>query len=150
MTDEELDKLAKELAPFMAEQLLGTIAIAGTSLRLKIGNNVYPTNTIFNTSSGIITIEDDVFFGHNVCVLPGTHDMTKKGMARINSFPKKGRDIIIRRGAWISSNVTILGPCEIGENSVIGACSLVTENVPENCLYAGTSAKFIKHIEFTD
>jgi hypothetical protein len=94
MTDEELDKLAKELAPFMAEQLLGTIAIAGTSLRLKIGNNVYPTNTIFNTSSGIITIEDDVFFGHNVCVLTGTHDMTKKGMARINSFPKKGRDII--------------------------------------------------------
>jgi acetyltransferase-like isoleucine patch superfamily enzyme len=40
--------------------------------------------------------------------------------------------------------VTVLGPCEIGENSVFAAGSLVLSDVKPNCVYAGSPEKFIK------
>jgi acetyltransferase-like isoleucine patch superfamily enzyme len=63
-------------------------------------------------------------------------------------FPQEGYDIVIRRGAWLASNVTVIGPCEIGENSVVAAGSVVTGDVAPNCLYAGVPARFVKEIDF--
>jgi len=146
---EDLNELAKRLAPYMAKHLMSTTAVWGEN-PLIVGNNVCQINTLYNTSSGKIVLEDDVFFGHNVCLLTGVHDYTKKGVNRMRSYPRSGRDIIVRRGVWISSNVTVLGPCEIGENSVIAAGSVVTTDVPANCIYGGIPAKFIKNIDFTE
>jgi acetyltransferase-like isoleucine patch superfamily enzyme len=102
---------------------------------------------LFNLASGSITIEEEVFFCHNVSLLTGTHDISKTGSERKISVPRQWRDIVIRKGVWIASNATIIGPCEIGENSVIGACSLVIGDVLPNCLYAGIPAKLVRHIE---
>ena len=55
-----------------------------------------------------------------------------------------GRDIIVRKGVWIGSNAIILGPCEIGENSVIAAGSIVTRDVPARVLSGGAPAKVLK------
>jgi acetyltransferase-like isoleucine patch superfamily enzyme len=140
---ENLEELARQLMPY----LLKTHAIWGDASRLIVGRNVSLINTLFNTSSGNITIENDVFFGHNVCVLTGSHFYEYQGAVR-KDFPKEGNDIIIKKYAWIASNATIIGPCEIGENSVIGAGSVVLGNVPAGCLYAGIPAKFIKNIDF--
>jgi len=82
-----------------------------------------------------------------VCILTGKHDWTKKGLERHYSIPSQGRDIVIHKGAWIASNVTVIGPCNIGENSVIAAGSVVTGNVSANSVYGGSPAKFIKKIE---
>ncbi len=143
-------ELAKQITPLIAQKLLTTVSVSGNPERIKIAPKVGPNNTIFNVNSGDITIEEDVCFGHNVCILTGTHDIRKKGRARITEFPKTGRDVIVRKGAWLSSNVTILGPCEVGENAVIAAGSLVIGDVKANCVYAGSPAKFIKEIEFDD
>ncbi|APU67332.1 DapH/DapD/GlmU-related protein [Christiangramia flava] len=45
---------------------------------------------------------------------------------------------------WIGAGATILAGVEIGENAVVAAGSVVTENVPPNEIVGGTPAKFIK------
>jgi acetyltransferase-like isoleucine patch superfamily enzyme len=104
-------------------------------------------NAFINLISGEVIIEEDVFFGHHVTLLTGTHDYRKFGKERQRSGPSSGRDIIIKEGAWVASNVTILGPCTIGEHSVIAAGSVVTKDVPPYTIVAGSPARIIKEIE---
>lgn len=143
----DIHELAKKIAPLIAVEMLTIPVVWGDVTRVKKSEKSYLNNATLNTSSGEIIIEDHVFFGHGVSLITGTHDFNKKGLERINSYPKEGRDIIIRTGVWIASNVTVIGPCEIGENSVVGAGSLVLGDIPADCVYAGSPAKFIKKIE---
>jgi acetyltransferase-like isoleucine patch superfamily enzyme len=50
----------------------------------------------------------------------------------------------IERNVWISTRVVVCHGVAIGENSVVGACSLVRSNIAANSFYAGNPAKFIK------
>lgn len=63
------------------------------------------------------------------------------------SFPKEGNDIIVEEGAWIASNVTVLGPCKIGKHSVVAAGAVVKNDVPSYHVVAGVPAKTVKKIE---
>lgn len=56
-------------------------------------------------------------------------------------------EVLIGDNCYISTGVTILGPVRIGNNVIIAAHSVVTKDVPDNCLVAGIPAKFIKHID---
>jgi acetyltransferase-like isoleucine patch superfamily enzyme len=112
---------------------------------------VHPTarihNALLNVRSGRITVEENVFFGHNVTLLTGEHDYTKFDVERLRTGPMEGNDITIRRGAWVSSNATILGPCEIGEHAVVCAGSVVTRNVLPYEVVAGVPARFIRVLQ---
>lgn len=55
--------------------------------------------------------------------------------------------IYIGKNVWITSRCTILGGVTIGDNSVIGAGSVVTKNIPANCFAAGNPAKPIKYFK---
>ena len=50
---------------------------------------------------------------------------------------------LIKKGAMIGSNATLF-PVVIGENSIVGAGSVVKEDVPDNCIVAGNPARIIK------
>ena len=121
----------------------------GKKKRLHIGKNVSLTNTIINTRSGDVYIGDYVFFGHNVMVLTGWHDYTKKGPERLHTVPSTKGDIHIHNGVWIGSGAILLGGITIGENAVIGAGSVVTKDVEKNTIVAGNPAKHIKKIDFS-
>lgn len=54
------------------------------------------------------------------------------------------KPIIIGRNCWIGSDVRIQKGVTIGDNSVIAACSVVTKDVPANCIAAGNPAKIVK------
>ena len=113
---------------------------------VRIAPSACVNNAILNTMSGTITIEDNVSFGHNVSLLTGTHNLAARNEERQEGWPKSGRDIVIRRGAWIASNATIVGPCVIGEHSVVAAGAVVLKDVPPSSMVGGVPAKFIKHI----
>lgn len=117
--------------------LAHTHLIWGDASKVHIGKNVDMVDAILNCRSGSITIEDNVFFGHGVLILTGTHDYSETGLDRQRSVPSSGHDIIIHKGAWLASNVIVIGPCEIGEDSVICAGSIVDQNVPPRCIYSG-------------
>lgn len=112
--------------------------------RVYLGQNVRLDNATMNVVSGDIVIGDDTFFGSGVSLLTGTHDYTAPRSERQTSSPKEGRDILIGCGVWIASNATILGPCRIGDDTVIAAGAVVTtRDVPAGALVGGVPAKII-------
>ena len=57
------------------------------------------------------------------------------------------KPVNIKDNVWIGDSVIICKGVTIGKNSIIGAGSVVTKDVPENCIYAGNPAKFIKILD---
>lgn len=57
------------------------------------------------------------------------------------------RPIVIGNNVWIGSRAMVLRGATIGDNSVIGAMSLVTKEIPPNCVAAGIPAKVIRKLE---
>ena len=114
--------------------------VYGDRSKLHIDPTAVINNALFNLSSGDITIGKYAFFGHNVCLYTGTHDFLTFGRARQITVPRTGRDIVVGEGAWLASNVTVVGPCTIGENAVVGVGSLVLHDVEPYTVVAGVPA----------
>lgn len=132
------------LETYLPHYLLKRYTVSGgDASRVRIAFSAKVSNTLFNVASGTITIESDAFIGHNVCILTGTHDYRHFGQRRQHDFPREGRDVIVREGAWIASTATLIGPCEIGKHSVVAAGAVVTKNVEPFAIYAGVPAKKI-------
>lgn len=108
-----------------------------------IGEGSVLMNTLLDCG-GQITIGDFVFFGHDCMVLTGSHDYNLRGKERRDTAIYK--EVVIKDGVWIASGSIVLPGVVIGKNSVIGAGSIVTQDVPENELWAGNPCKFIKKI----
>ncbi len=125
---------------------LNTYLVFGPKERLFIHPESHVQNALFNLSSGTIKVGKDVSFGHNVTVLTGHHDLSKTGNDRVKAVKDGGNDIIIRNGAWVSSNCTLIGPCEIGENAVVAAGSVVVNNVKPFTLVAGVPSVFVRNL----
>jgi maltose O-acetyltransferase len=86
----------------------------------------------------MVTIGDDV-------ILAG-YDHILAHSYILYDYKEEGfRPVVIRNGARIGINVTILSGVTIGENSVIGAGAVVTNDIPPNCLAVGVPAKAIKY-----
>jgi acetyltransferase-like isoleucine patch superfamily enzyme len=102
---------------------------------------------MLNCASGKITIARDVIFGHGVSLLTGTHDFRQFGAARGLSVPGSGHDIVIREGAWLASNVTVLGPCDVGEHAVVAAGAIVVNDIPAYSVAAGVPARVLYELQ---
>ena len=57
------------------------------------------------------------------------------------------KPVIIKENVWIGDSAIICKGVTIGKNSIIGAGSVVTKDVDDNCVYAGNPAKFIKKLD---
>jgi len=92
-----------------------------------------------------VHIEDNVFVGHGVMF---TNDLFPKA-TNADGSPQTEADwklikTIVKKGASIGSNATILCGITIGENALVGAGSVVTKDVLPNTVVAGVPAKIIK------
>ncbi len=94
-----------------------------------------------------VHIEDNVFVGHGVMF---TNDLfpraTNADGSQQSEVDWKLIETFVKKGASIGSNATILCGITIGENSLIGAGSVVTKDVPANSVVAGNPAKILKTI----
>jgi len=132
--------LKKYASDYFGELSVSTYRIFPKYLdRLRIASTAIVGNAFFNVGSGTIIIEDNVLFGSGVSVITGMHDYQRFGIDRQRSC-LQNRDVLIKRGVFVGCNVTILGPCVIGEHSVIGACCLVYHDVQAyTVLYSNNS-----------
>jgi acetyltransferase-like isoleucine patch superfamily enzyme len=133
-----------------AHEELYKYLVHGDRRRLHIHPTAVVNNALFNLSSGEITVGEDAFFGHNVSVLTGTHDITKFGRERQLAIQRSGRDIVIGEGVWVASNSLVLGPCVIGAHAVVGGGSLVLDDVEPYTVVAGSPAKVLRTIPHDD
>lgn len=81
-----------------------------------------------------VRLENDVFIGPNVT-------FTNDPFPRSKQHPEKYLSTIIRKGASVGANATILPGVIIGENSMVGSGSVVTGNVPQNAIVFGNPAR---------
>ena len=94
-----------------------------------------------------VTIEDNVFIGHGVMFINDSYPRaTANGQLQTESDWKVERTLI-KNGASIGTGATILANITIGENAIVGAGSVVTKNVPANCIVGGNPAKVFRKIE---
>ena len=133
---------------YYTEDSLKDHRVWGPKGRLFLGRGTQVNNALFNTVSGDIYVGDYTFFGHSVALYTGTHNIRLKGFDRFKTVPSSGRDIVIGKGVWIASNVIVLAPCNIGDNCVIGAGSVVTGTVLKDTLYVGSHPKETKEIYY--
>jgi acetyltransferase-like isoleucine patch superfamily enzyme len=92
-----------------------------------------------------VDIEDNVFIGHNVTFINDRYPRATNADGSIQTEADwKIEKTLIKKGASIGSSATILCNITIGENAIVGAGSIVTKNVPDNCIVAGNPARIIK------
>ncbi len=85
-----------------------------------------------------IKIEDNVFIGPSVVFSNDKHPRSKV-------YPDTFLKTIVKKGACIGANATILPGITIGELAMVGAGSVVTRNVPPKAVVVGNPAKIIKY-----
>lgn len=97
-----------------------------------IGNNVTikPGVQIWDG----VTLEDNVFIGPNVTF---TNDL----IPRSKKYPQSFAKTLVKKGASIGANSTIVAGNTIGENALVGAGSVITKNVPSDTVWFGNPAK---------
>lgn len=138
--------LGRAIDTRIRNQRLRGLVVFGEPSRLFVSPTAVTNNALFNTVSGRIAVEDYAFFGHNVCVLTGTHDISSLGSARQSATPASGRDVVIKTGAWVASNATVLGPCIVGEHAVVAAGAVVVRDVPAYSIVGGVPARVIGYV----
>jgi acetyltransferase-like isoleucine patch superfamily enzyme len=111
----------------------------------KIGKNVKISTHTFICEG--VTIEDEVFVGHNVSFINDKYprSTTESGQLQTEAdwhvVPT-----VVKRGASIGTSSTVLCGVTIGQNSIVGAGSVVTRDVPPNTVVAGNPARVIRGI----
>lgn len=108
----------------------------------KIGKNVFINFDCTFLDLGGITIEDGVLIAPKVSLLSEGHPISPN--QRHSLVPKP---IHIKKNVWIGANATILQGVTIGENSVVAAGSVVSNDVPDNVVVGGIPARIIKTIQ---
>ena len=89
-----------------------------------------------------VTIESEVFVGHSVTFI---NDQRPRATAEDGKLQTEAdwecQKTLVKRGASIGSNVTILGGVTIGEGALVGAGSVVTKDVPPGATVLGNPAR---------
>ncbi len=117
----------------------------GTHIR--IGRNFFANYNCVLIDVAPIEIGDDCLFGPNVSIYTAGHpvhpDTRKSGY-------EYGRPVVIGSNVWVGGSVTILPGVRIGGNTVIGAGSVVTSDLPEMVVAAGNPCRVLRPITEED
>ncbi|MED3913272.1 galactoside O-acetyltransferase [Bacillus sp. BK006] len=111
------------------------------------GNSVYANFNLTLVDDCNIFVGDNVMFGPNVTISAGTHPIhpnLRRKKAQYNV------PIYIEDNVWIGAQSVVLPGVRIGENSVIGAGSVVTTSIPANVVAVGNPCRVIREINNRD
>jgi acetyltransferase-like isoleucine patch superfamily enzyme len=112
---------------------------AGDFKYLKVGHNCYIGDSVYFDLSNEILIKDNVVVSGQVSFV--THADCNRSKYLSQKFPRRCEPVTIESGAWLGFGATILSGVIIGKDSVVGAKSLVKENVQSATIYSGVPAR---------
>ena len=117
-------------------------------IRCNLGNSVrVGKNTTINRGSllfGTVDVANDCLIGPQCSIIGSNHVFDSVDLL-INRQGLTSKGVKIRKNVWLGAGVTVVDGVTIGENSIIGAASVVTKDIPPNVIAVGNPAKVIKH-----
>lgn len=109
---------------------------------VKIGRRVKVSSHTFICEG--VTVEDDVFIGHSVVFINDKYPRATNPNGQLQTEADwECIPTLIKRGASIGSNATILCGVTVGEGAIVGAGSVVTHDVPAGAVVAGVPARIL-------
>jgi acetyltransferase-like isoleucine patch superfamily enzyme len=147
-------KLGKDVKIFDFVNLYGCEIGDGTKIgtfveiqkNARVGKNCKISTHTF-ICEGVV-IEDDVFVGHGVMFINDKYPRSTREDGSLQTEADwKVVPTLIKRGASIGTNTTVLCGVTVGEQAVVGAGSVVTKDVPAKTVVAGVPARILRKIE---
>ncbi|EHK2407577.1 sugar O-acetyltransferase [Clostridium perfringens] len=111
------------------------------------GNGVYANFNLTMVDDCDIFVGNNVLFGPNVTLSAGTHPIHPELRSKQAQY---NIPIHIGNNVWIGANSVILPGVNIGDNSVIGAGSIVTKDIPSNVIAVGNPCRVLREINEND
>ncbi len=122
----------------------------GTETALEIGDGTSISGHCVLSAASHVRLGANVLLARNVYVSDHSHayadperPVLEQGLTRIES-------VEIEDGAWLGQNVVVCPGVRIGKGAVVGANSVVTEDVPDRSLAVGAPARIVKHLDSDD
>ncbi|MEI7435253.1 MAG: acyltransferase [bacterium] len=107
--------------------------------RIEIGDRVFVNYGASLSAHQLVKLGDGCQLGSYACLMDNDYHSVEDREAPGSSAP-----IVLGRNVWLGVRVIVLKGVTIGDNAVIGAGSVVTHDVPANCLAAGVPARVIR------
>lgn len=104
---------------------------------IEVGENFFANMNLVILDGAKVTIGDNVFIAPNVGIYTAGHPLDEQ---QRNQGLEYAYPVTIGNSVWIGAGVSILPGVNIGNNVVIGAGSVVTKNIPDNCVALGNPA----------
>ena len=114
---------------------------------ITIGDNVYINFGCVILDCGLVTIGSDTLIGPNVGLFSGNHTTDAEERAAGGLIP---RPITIGSRVWLCGNVSVVPGVTIGDDTVIGAGSVVTRDIPSGVVAAGNPCRVLRKITEAD
>lgn len=112
-----------------------------------IGDNTFINHNAYLMDGAQIKIGSYCFIGPNCGMYTAVHPLIAEER---NKGLEKAKPVIIGDNVWIGGDVTILPGVKIGENTVIGAKSVVTKDIPANVVAVGNPCRVLRKITEKD
>ena len=109
---------------------------------ITVGKNVFINDCCHFQDHGGVTIGDGCQIGHGVVFATLNHGTAAASRRMMHPAP-----IVLGKNVWVGSNATILQGVTIGDNAIVAAGAVVTEDVPANMIAGGVPARMIRMID---
>lgn len=143
---EELQRYIRELFAECGEEVFIQLPFYANwgGHHVHLGSHIYANYNFTCVDDGHIYIGDWTQFGPNVTIATAGHAVLPE--LREGRALQFNKDVHIGRCVWVGANVTICPGVTIGDNSVIGAGSVVTKDIPANVVAVGNPCKVTRKI----
>lgn len=114
---------------------------------IKVGHNFYANFNLVILDEAPVTFGDNVFIAPNCSFYTACHPIDPKTR---NTGLEYAKPITVGNNVWIGGSVTVLPGITIGDNCVIGAGSVVVNDIPTDSVAVGNPCRVIKKVEKAD
>ncbi len=142
-TDKRKNIIKNLLGESFDDTLIESNFFCDYGYNIKVGKNFYINHNCVMLDCAQITFGDNVLIGPNCGFYTAIHPIDAEERS---TFAESAKPITVGNDVWIGGNVTVLPGVTIGSNTVIGAGSVVTKDIPSNVVAVGNPCKVLRNI----